>query len=326
MSVAILAPCASADEVEPLVRAGAGELYCGVYDEAWARRWGLGAWPNRRGPGPGNLGSLDELRALGAAAGGEGVPVYLTLNAPYYAPEQEDAVVRLAHEAAAGGWVAGLVIGDPGVLARLRAEGVAARLVASTLCTARNAEAVRFLAECGAARVILSRELSVAEIVALRGAVPGTELEVFVLGDACAFEEGSCATAHTLPDHGVYCMTPWRCRGADPAVEHAVEQHRLRLASLAPRGYGPRSGLPLGPCGLCALPELAAAGIDSVKIVGREAHPYRKVRSVQMVRHVLDGLDEGGADEARRRALALRDDPGGCRAGLSCSFPELRPR
>lgn len=325
MSPHVLAPCSDPEEVEPLVRAGATELYCGVYDQAWARRWGLGSWPNRRGPGPGNLGSLDELQRVGGLARAAEVAVYLTLNAPYYAPEQEEAVSRLAHEATAAGWVQGLVIGDPGLLQRLSEEAIPARLVASTLCTARNAQAVRFLAECGAARVILSRELSLDEIGVIRQAVPDVELEVFVLGDACAFEEGSCATAHTLPDHGVYCLTPWDCQTAGP-LRRNVERHHQRLAALAPRGCGPRTGLPTGPCGLCALPELAAAGVDSVKIVGREAHPYRKVRSVQMVRRVLDGLEQGGADEACRRALEMRDDADGCRGGLSCYFPERRLR
>ena len=325
MSVHVLAPCADAEEVQPLARAGATELYCGVYDEAWARRWGLASWPNRRGPGPGNLGSLDELRQLGAAAQEAGLPVYLTLNAPYYAPEQEEAVAELGRTAAAGGWVQGLVIGDVGLLARLHLEQLPAMLVASTLCTARNTAAVRFLAEVGAERVILSRELTLDEIAGIRRAAPDVQLEVFVLGDACAFEEGSCATAHTLPDHGVYCLTPWRCSPA-AAQEQAVEHHRQRLAALAPRGYGPRSGLPLGPCGLCAIPDLVAAGIDSIKVVGREAHPYRKVRSVQMVRHVLDALEQDGPDEARRRAVDLRDDADGCQGGLSCHFPERRPR
>ncbi|MDP7111509.1 MAG: U32 family peptidase, partial [Myxococcota bacterium] len=110
----------------------------------------------------------------------------------------------------------------------------------------------------------------------------------------------------------------------DGRPEPAVARHRAWLDALGTRGFTASGGLPLGPCGLCALPQLAGDGVDGVKVVGREAHPYRKVRSVQMVRHVLDALRDGGPERARRRARALREDPDGCRGGLHCYYPEAR--
>ncbi len=322
----LLAPCAGAAEVEPLLRGGADELYCGVYDRRWAERWGLASWPNRRGPGPGNLPSVEALSEVCAEAHAGGATVQLTLNAPFYSPEQEDTIVDLAGAAVQAG-IDGLIVGSPALLRRLRATHPDATLVASTLCATRNAATVRFLARCGADRVILSRQLTLAEIHQLRAATAGVELEAFVLNDACAFEEGCCASAHQLPGSPhAYCLAPWpRPDGVDPRLSVALEAHRAHLQALARRDFTHEGGLPLGPCGLCALPELDAAGLDGVKVVGREAHPYRKVRSVQMVRHVLDALGRGGAELARERALALRDDADGCRGGLACYYPEVRP-
>jgi len=323
VNVQLFAPLSRPEEVEPLVGGGATELYCGVYDEGWARRWGLGAWPNRRGPGPGNLGSLDELAEAGRAAHHHGVPLYLVLNAPLLDPEQEDALVRLARHAAHDHGVAGIIVGHPGLLRRLADEGTMGRLVASTLCTARNTDAVRLLVELGATRVILSRQSTVAEIRDIRARVADVELEAFVLADACAFEEGCCMSAHALPGcAGVYCLAE---RRGEPLDTPAATVHRDWLRALGEQGYS-AGGLPLGPCGLCALPALTDAGVDAVKVVGREAHPYRKLRLVQMVRHVLDGLREGGRPEARRRAVALREDPAGCAGGRHCYYPEERLR
>lgn len=324
----ILAPCSDPAEVDPLLRAGADELYCGVYDRDWARRWGLaGGWPNRRGPGPGNLASISALEEVCEVGHGGGAKVMLTLNAPYYAPAQEAALMGLAREAVRVG-VDGLVVGAPALLPTLRRSHPGTRLVASSLCAARNIAAVSFLARLGADRVILGRQLSLAEIRGLQDIGPEAELEAFVYADACAFEESCCHTAHQLPGWPTpYCLGPWPPSGGEGTAEEraALIRHGEWLAALAETGFTREAGLPLGPCGLCALPDLAAASLYAVKVVGREAHPYRKVRMVQMVRHVLDALEEGGERLARRRAVALREDPEGCRSGLHCYYPEVRP-
>jgi len=317
VTVDVLAPVSRPDEVEPLARAGATDLYCGVYDEAWAGRWGLGSWPNRRAAGPANLPSEEALSAVAARASDVGVRLHLAINAPAMDRDQERALVELARRAC-GGMVHGVIVGNPGLLPRL--PGV--QRTASTLCGACNAEAVRFLADLGADRVILSRQLTLDEIRAVRRAVD-VELEVFAINDACLFEESTCHTAHSVPDWGgPYCLAPRET--ADPGLDSALRERRPWVEALQDRGMN-RAGLPVGPCGLCALPALSEMGIDGVKIVGREAHPYRKIRSTQMVNHVLDGLSEGGATVAVDRALALRNDPSGCCRGLHCYYPEARP-
>ena len=84
--------------------------------------------------------------------------------------------------------------------------------------------------------------------------------------------------------------------------------------------------MPLGPCGLCAIPELMALGIDSGKIVGREAALFRKIRSVQGVRHVRDVSEADSPSAAKAAAVELRGDPRGCSGGYSCYYREARQR
>ncbi len=320
----LLAPCSDPAEVEPLLRAGADELYCGLFDGDWLRRWGPASWPNRRGPGPANLPSRDALEQVVSTAHEGGAAVQLTLNATLLSPEQEEAALAVAGDALALG-VDGIVVAAPQLLVGLRRHHAGVTLVASSLCSARNVPAVRLLAELGADRVILPRQLTLAEIGTIRRGCPDTAIEAFVLNDACAFDEGCCSTAHQLPGwDGAYCLESFRPIEDDGRPEPAVARHRAWLDALGTRGFTASGGLPLGPCGLCALPQLAGDGVDGVKVVGREAHPYRKVRSVQMVRHVLDALRDGGPERARRRARALREDPDGCRGGLHCYYPEAR--
>ena len=355
----ILTPVAGPDEVEPLVASGADELYAGIFPDSWYARWGRGAWPNRRGPGPANLRTVDEVVALQRAAhavdggpreGQRAVPLYLAVNAPFYTDEQAAHLVDVLAEVHAAAPVDAFIISDPGFMALLRDRVPEASVFASTVTVALNAEAVRFLAEdLECARVILSRHLDLREIRTLRDAVPEVDLEVFLLNDNCYFEEGFCSTTHTMPGFGVYCMTPWEVevRGrdgqpiADPEErarwDFLLDEHREFIRHLGSRGHGEGpTKMPLGPCGLCAIPELVELGIHSGKIVGREASLFRKLRSVQAVRYVRDsylelrggepGLDSGAATEAKRRAIELRGDPVGCAAGYSCYYRPARQR
>lgn len=335
----ILSPVATPEEVQPLLDSGADEFYCGLYPQEWYERWGRGAWPNRRGPGPGNVASVDELCRLADVAHAGSAPLYLTLNQQFYSDEQADVLVGVAGRLLERGAVDAFVVTDPGFMTTLRRRLPGCTLFASTVAVALNAGAVRFLADLGCSRVILSRHLELTELAGLVAAVPDVQTEVFLLNDNCRYEEGLCSTAHTLPGFGVYCATPWRTRprlaGGDPlphpddeaAWDFALEEHREYLRHLTFRGTGAgRLALPLGPCGLCALPRLIDLGITSGKIVGREASPYRKLRSVQAVRYLRDlYLETGDADRVKREALSLRSDPEGCAAGYSCYYRSARP-
>jgi putative protease len=350
----ILTPVAGPDEVEPLVASGADELYAGIFPDSWYERWGRGAWPNRRGPGPANLRTVDEVVALQRAAhalqggpreGGRPVPLYLAVNAPFYTDAQADHLVGVLAEVHAAAPVDAFIITDPGFMALLRERVPDAAVFASTVTVALNAEAVRFLADdLQCSRVILSRHLDLREIRTIRELAPDVDLEVFLLNDNCYFEEGFCSTTHTMPGFGVYCMTPWEVEvhrdGEGPITDpeerarwdFLLDEHREFIRHLGNRGHGEGSTkMPLGPCGLCAIPELIDLGVHSGKIVGREASLFRKLRSVQAVRYVRDsyaGSTPGpaAATEAKRRAVTLRGDPAGCSAGYSCYYRPARER
>ncbi len=339
----ILTPLSSPEEVEPLADGGADEFFCGIFPTAWYERWGRGAWPNRRGPGPANVQSVDELAALADAAHACDRPVFVALNQQFHPDDQADFLLGLAAEIVARGAADAFIVTDPGFMAALKRELPECAVFASTVTVALNADAARFLTEdLGCNRVILSRHLRLAEIAELRRRAPEVELEVFLLNDNCYFEEGFCSTTHTMPGFGVYCMTPWELRierdgaggrGIEDPEERArwdflVEEHREYLRHLAHRGHGEgRAAMPLGPCGLCAIPDLLEMGVHSGKIVGREANLYRKLRSVQAVRHVRDAyLESGDARAAKAAAVEVRGDLRGCAAGYSCYYREARDR
>jgi putative protease len=332
----IASPISVAEEIDGLATAGANELYCGVLPRAWVDRHGPTVWLNRRGPDKANLRSFGELERLVARAHQRGLAVRVTLNSPYYDERQlADAVVVAKAIQATG--ADGVIVGDPALVLALRDDDVPLDVTLSSMAAVHNVEACRFFVDLGVRRIVLPRYVTLDEIRTLRQGLPDVELEVFILNDGCVYEEAHCATTHT---EGAFCMTDWRydfarldgeALGADEAhgLARNVEAHKRWIWYVTNSGgtYTER-GIPNGPCGLCAIAELADLGVDCLKIVGREAHPFRKRRSVEMVRAIVDRVNDGGsADEARAASREIRETPEHCDAGFMCYFrtaPEAR--
>lgn len=329
--IGIAAPVAALEEVDGLVEAGATELYCGLNPEAWRSRHGEATWLNRRALG--NLATVEQVAAVVERAGKRSVPVKVAMNAPYYTAAQLPEVVELCR-ALAGAGVGGVVVSDVGLVAALRDAGLGLRVTASSVAGLRNAQACALYADLGVSRVVVPRHVTVEEIAGIRRALPDLELEAFILNDGCVYDEGSCFTTHAL---GAFCMTPRqydfrRLDGAElsagerAAVEQNLADHRSWSWHVSNCGNSMSArGLPNGPCGLCAIHDLATAGLDCLKIVGRESHPFRKLRSVQLVAAVVEEISTGAArDEVARFARDLRATPELCDQGYMCYFREVR--
>ena len=323
----LLAPVRSPDEVEPLIRAGGEEIYCGLVPQAWLAHGQDDQWLNRRDPKSANLHGLGELKAVLDTAGAHDVPVFLTLNAHHYDTHQLPFILEMARRVADLG-VEALIVADIGLALAVREANVPVKLHLSSLATCTNADAAVFFNELGIDRVILPRHLSAREIAVLHDRAPQVEIEAFLLNDGCAYEEGRCLTSHA---YGPICMTPWGVEyqptpGAvadrTAAWETNYASYQKFLWHLNNCGSSMTAkGLPNGPCGLCAMPELQAAGVASLKIVGREASPLRKLASVQLARAVVDKLRAGaGAAAVAERARGLRATPELCDSTYMCYY------
>jgi putative protease len=326
--VKIVAPFSRPEEVEMLVHYGADELYCGVDTPEWRAHFGNRFWMNRRSPDGGNLIAFSDIRSAVDTAHAGGVPVYLTLNAPFYPAESVGYVLRLCGKLIAGLGIDGYIVSDMNLLCYLAEMDLPVRLHLSSLGSCFNARAVPFYQSLGIRRIILPRQLRLGEIGRLvSDADGGVEFEVFAVNDGCMFEEGFCQTTHAL---GPFCLADWAVRAAGPEAT-AKETVDLDGASGHLKEYlwyqnncGSSStpeGLPNGPCSLCWFGRFRDWGVTAVKIVGREASFFRKMRSLQLVKAVVDAVNAGmDADAVPALARSLRKTPALCDSGQMCYF------
>lgn len=340
----ILAPLRNSSEVDPLIAAGAEEFYCGLTPAGWSASQGQ-SWAHRRNPRSAGVPDLEDLRRIVALAGPR--PVYVTLNSPSYRSSAIPLLLDFGRRLLEELGVRALIVAEWELLLALAEAGLARAVHVSSLATCRNRGAALFYRELGVARVILPRHLTLREIEDIR--VPDMGFEAFVLNDGCVFEEGLCATTHAL---GTFCLADGDApadaappgAGPSPGAQATAAPTRPASLPVVQGGVGAETldryafwkwtlnncgcstshGFPLGPCGLCALPRLAAAGIESLKVVGREASLERKEASVRLVAQALR-LAEGGAGPVaiREAAIALRGARGLCEGARLCYYPDV---
>ncbi|MNZ54281.1 putative protease YhbU precursor [compost metagenome] len=332
----IVAPVMSTEEITALSRAGAGEFYCGFVPDDWIEKFGaLNA--NRRPSG--NFRSHAELEQAIQTAHQNSCSMSLVLNAQSYKNDQLTALITIAELFRDMGGDA-LIVSDLGLIAELVGHVPSLRIHVSSVATCRNGSAARLCRELGASRLILPRDITIGEACEISAETPDLEIETFILNDACIFEEGACATVH-LPRNlgGPICMDSftnhYSRRGGgslkeslvDKLLENDREYNQWLWHRFSCGFKTTETGMPFGPCGLCALPALAAGRITAVKIAGREAPLARKLASVQMVRSVLDRIETGDdAEQIIQFAKQLRPSVESCNKGYMCYYPEVLKR
>lgn len=237
--------------------------------------------------------SLDDIRELCLYAHQFGAKVYVTVNTIVYQDELEDtrALLRALTETR----VDALLVQDMAVLELLPKDmKPLPALHASTQTDNRTAEKVAWLHGLGFERVVLARELALAEIKTIHQTVPDVQLEGFVHGALCVSYSGVCYASQ-------YCFQRSANRGAcaqfcrmkfdlidaqGREIEH--QRHLLSLKDL---------------CQIDHLEEMADAGICSFKIEGR-------LKDVEYVKNVvsayskrLNRIIEKRGDDYRRASL-----------------------
>ena len=139
-----------------------------------------------------------------------------------------------------------LIMADPGLIMMVREKWPDQPVHLSVQSNVMNYAAVKFWQTMGLERVILSRELSLKEIQAIREYCPDIELEVFVHGALCMAHSGRCLLSgyfnHRDPNQGA-CTNACRWNyevkeGTEDEWGNARIETRTALFEQAPQREG----------------------------------------------------------------------------------------
>jgi len=263
--------------------------------------------------------TLDDMAALTAVAKGRGARVYCAVNI-ILGPDEIAEAVALAWQLHFRG-VDALIVQDLGLALALRRHGPPLDLHASTQAAVHNIGGVAALKALGFCRVVLARELTMAEIGAIVAADPLMEYEVFVHGALCYAVSGNCMASGMMigrsanrGDCGQVCRTKFELDYLIPGPQRRESPHEEGLPEgiHAPPGevtwksstvgaFASMNDLELG----ARIRELRDLGVRSFKIEGRMKPPAYSFNTARAYRAFLDGGRDqeawGWLDEARMR-------------------------
>lgn len=205
------------------------------------------------------------------------------------------------------------IVQDIGAAKLLQKYFPATPLHLSTQANCCNAEAARVYWNLGFTRIVLARELSLAEIAEIKAAVPEMQLECFVHGSMCMSYSGRCLISAYLTGRSANagaCANScrWNYRlfgkktsaladtdihGFENNMEFAVEESE-RNGEYFPVEEGENYTALFSSKDLCMidfLPEMKKAGVDAVKIEGRMKSLYYTALVTRAYRKKIDVLD-----------------------------------
>jgi U32 family peptidase len=133
--------------------------------------------------------STEELPDVMKTLHSRGVKGFVTFNTLVFEHELEEASRAIAAIAEAG--ADALIVQDAGVVGLVKRIAPELEIHGSTQMSITDANGVRLAQQLGVARVTLARELSLADIRAIR-AQTDCDLEVFVHGALCVAYSGQC--------------------------------------------------------------------------------------------------------------------------------------
>lgn len=247
----ILVPMSRSQDVLPLINMGAEEFYCGLNLD-WDQKYHIINSINRRYFKNANFKSINDLSRAASVINQHKAALFLTLNAPYYIPEQYHLLRKYIKKMVNVG-ITGFIISDIYLMKYVRNTYPHIRIHASTVAAGINIETIRFFVDLKINRIVLPRELTPGEILDIRQNTD-VELEVFYSPLGCSGIDGYCGYQHIHEGNA----------GGSACINHDLRSfhHYCDMDKKL-------SNIPMHDCRLCQVYDLYKGNIDSIKIIGR---------------------------------------------------------
>ena len=267
----LLAPAGNMQALRAAVSSGCDAVYLGL------ERFGARAYSDNF--------TIESITEAVAYAHLRDVKIYVTMNTIVFQDEIEDMQAQLQQLNDIG--VDGVIVQDLAVFEYARDRFVDMQVHCSTQMGVDDLEGTMLFKEMGADRVVMAREVELAEVKRIRRAA-GIPIEVFVHGALCVSYSGNCLMSGLI---GYRSGNRGRCVGS------CRKQYEL---------LDRKSGMSYGKGYLLSMKDLNTIehieelkSIDSLKIEGRMKEPAYVANVVARYRRALDGT----AGQQDRKAL-----------------------
>ena len=246
----VLSPAGTLEKLKVAVNYGADAVFVG--GQAYGLRSRAGNF------------SMEEMAEGINYAHDHGVKVYVAAN----------MVTHEGNEIGAGAWFRELrdlgldavIVSDPALIAICATDAPGLKIHLSTQASSTNYETFEFWKELGLTRVVLAREVTMAELAEIRKRT-SVEIEAFVHGAMCISYSGRCVLSNHMSHRDANrggCSQS--CRWKYNLYDMPFGQERRSLKGEVPEEFSMSA---VDMCMIENIPDMIGNGVDSLKIEGR---------------------------------------------------------
>ncbi|MDB8634723.1 U32 family peptidase [Streptococcus mutans] len=246
----VLSPAGTLEKLKVAVNYGADAVFVG--GQAYGLRSRAGNF------------SMEEMAEGINYAHDHGVKVYVAAN----------MVTHEGNEIGAGAWFRELrdlgldavIVSDPALITICATDAPGLEIHLSTQASSTNYETFEFWKELGLTRVVLAREVTMAELAEIRKRT-SVEIEAFVHGAMCISYSGRCVLSNHMSHRDANrggCSQS--CRWKYNLYDMPFGQERRSLKGEVPEEFSMSA---VDMCMIENIPDMIENGIDSLKIEGR---------------------------------------------------------
>ncbi len=268
----LLAPAGNFSKLKTAVYYGADAVYLG------GKSFSLRAFSD-------NFSDEEIIEAV-KFAHGKNVKIYVTVN--IFARNSDFGKAADYFRFLENAGVDAVLITDVGLISLCRQVAPRLKIHLSTQANTLNKYAVKFWGDLGLERVVLARELSLADIKEISDYCPETQLEAFVHGAMCISYSGRCLLSNYFNG---------RDANRGECVQACRWQYELREKSKGGDFFGieedERGSYILNSKDLNMIDhidEMASAGVCSLKIEGRMKSEYYLATVINAYRRAIDSF------------------------------------
>jgi putative protease len=303
--IELLAPAGNLQKLKIAIDYGADAVYCGVPDFSLRVRI--------------NRFSDKDLAEAVEYAHVRKKKIYVTLN--IYAHNQHLEKIKKHIKYLKKLKVDAIIASDPGIIFLIQKYWSECEIHLSTQANATNFAAVDFWKKQGVKRIILAREVTLAEIKEIKKQTKNIELEYFIHGAMCMSYSGRCILSKWMTDRSANlgdCSQPCRWayhevgnkkneKGSNVKIKEVLnmsivdDQKRYEL-DVEEDSHGTYFFNSYDMNLLAHLSRLREAGVESFKIEGRAKSVYYLAIVTRAYRAVLSAL-ENNLSEKETKAI-----------------------
>ena len=267
MEYHILAPVCLMNEIEPVLEAGASEVYFGIMTKEWIEQYGNADFASRRQSESAHFSTYEEFSEIVYRANKHHGMATLALNSRYSKQQLPLVFEILEQWETCGGH--SVMVSDIEILIWLNEHHSKLKKQLSVMAGVFNSQSVSFFNQLNVSRIVLPREMSISEMNQLiKKAENKIEYEAIIMFQKCQFIDSFCNFYHPCNEkHG--CQMEFSCKNLK--IKHVTNDD-----------------MDTPFCAACSLDKLLNAGIHHFKIAGRGYPVELIINSIQFICKILE--------------------------------------